>query len=176
MRGILIKSRRIGFKEGNLKMKKFLLAIFLLLLTGCSDGEEKQHTKFTEQQAVPFELVHYEEKIAPIYESLVPHIAYASTPSQFESLQGRFNVGDFSIDMDNYMAVFIVTYSNGCGVSVDGVYDHDGYLAVQLIDSNGKSCDAEGVPHTFVLQVEKNQYEKVQLYNGEIIKSSVDVE
>lgn len=158
-------------------MKKFLLAIFLLLLAGCSDGEGKQqHTKFTEQQAVPFELVHYEEKIAPIYESLVPHIAYANTQSQFESLQGRFNVADFSIDLDNYMAVFIVTYSNSCGVVVDGVYEHDGYLAVQLIDSNGKSCDVEGVPHTFVLQVEKNQYKKVQLFNGEIIKSSVDVE
>ena len=157
-------------------MKKYLLALFLLLLAGCSDGEGKQHTKFTEQQAVPFELVHYEEKIAPIYESLVPYIAYASTPSQFETLQGRFKVADFSIDLDNYMAVFIVTYSNSCGVFVDGVYNHDGYLGVQLIDSNGKSCDVEGVPHTFVLQVEKNQYKKVQLFNGEIIKSSVDVE
>lgn len=157
-------------------MKKFLLALFLLLLAGCSDGEGKQHTKFTEQQAVPFELVHYEEKIAPIYESLVPYIAYANTPSQFEALQGRFNVENFSIDMDKYMAVFIVTYSDGCGTSVDGVYNQDDFLSVQLIDAKGESCDVEGVPHTFVLQVEKNDYKKVQLFNGEIIKSSVDVE
>ncbi|MGN7477500.1 Fe-S oxidoreductase [Solibacillus silvestris] len=156
-------------------MKKYILAVFVLLLAGCSSGEGAKN-KFTEQQSVPFEIVHYEERIAPIYESLVPHIAYANTQSQFELLQGRFKVDNFSVNMDKYMAVFIVTYSNGCGIAIDGVYDHDGYLAVQLLESDKKTCDKEGVPHTFVLQVEKKKYEKVQLYNGHIIKSSADVE
>lgn len=156
-------------------MKKYLFAMILLLLAGCSNGESTK-VKFTEQQAVPFEIIKYDEKIAPIYESLVPHIAYANTQAQFESLQARFDVDNFTLDMDKYMAVFIVTYSDSCGTSVDNVYNHDNYLAVQLIDNGGQACKEEGVPHTFVLQVEKDQYEKVELYNGNIIKSSVDVE
>lgn len=156
-------------------MKKYLFAIILLLLAGCSN-EENTKVKFTEQQAVPFDIIKYDEKIAPIYESLVPHIAYANTQAQFESLQARFDVENFTVDMDKFMAVFIVTYSDSCGTSVDNVYNHDDYLAVQLIDNVGQACEEEGVPHTFVLQVEKGQYEKVQLYNGDIIKSSVDVE
>ena len=156
-------------------MKKYLLAIMLLLLAGCSSGESTA-VKFTEQQAVPFEIVKYDENIAPIYESLVPHIAYANTQGQFDSLKARFDVENFTVDMEKYMAVFIVTYSDSCGTTVDNVYKHNNYLAVQLIDNVGSACKEEGVPHTFVLQVEKDEYEKVQLYNEEIIKSSVDVE
>lgn len=157
-------------------MKKYLFTILLLLLiAGCSNGESKS-VKFTEQQAVPFEIVKYDEKIAPIFMSLVPHIAYASTQAQFESLQARFDVDNFSIDLEKYIAVFLVTYSDSCGTMVDGVYNHNGHLSVQLMDNLGSSCDEQGVPHTFVLQVEKDQYEKVQLYNGNIIKSSADVE
>lgn len=157
-------------------MKKYLFAIILLLLVaGCSNGESTKVT-FTEKHAVPFEIVKYDEKIAPIYEALVPHIAYANTQEQFESLQGRFDVDNFTIDMDKYLAVFIVTYSGSCGTSVDNVYKHGNYMAVQLIDNVGQKCEDEGMPHSFVLQVEKDEYEKVQLYNGEIIKSSVDVE
>lgn len=163
-------------KRRDFIMKKYLFAIILLLLVaGCSNGESTK-VRFTEKQAVPFEIIKYDEKIAPIYESLVPHIAYANTQGQFESLQGRFDVENFTLDMDKYMAVFIVTYSGSCGTSVDNVYKHDNYLAVQLIDNVGQKCEDEGKPHTFVLQVEKDEYEKVQLYNGEIIKSSVDVE
>ena len=40
----------------------------------------------------------------------------------------------------------------------------------------GEDCDKEGVPHTFVVQVDKQDYKKVQLYNGNIIKNSIDVE
>ena len=77
-------------------MKKYLFAIILLLLAGCSNGENTK-VKFTEKQAVPFEIIKYDEKIAPIYETLVPHIAYANTQGQFESLQARFDVDNFTI-------------------------------------------------------------------------------
>lgn len=159
-----------------MNMKKYLFGIFLLLfVAGCSNGENTS-VRFTEQQAVPFEIMKYDEKIAPVFMSLVPHIAYANTQAQFESLQARFDVENFSIDMEKYIAVFIVTYSDSCGTMVDGVYNHNGHLSVQLIDSGGASCEEKATPHTFVLQAEKGQYEKVELYNGNIIKSSVDVE
>lgn len=156
-------------------MKKYvLLIVTLLLLAACSNKEEKE-PMFTEKQAVSFEIVKYEEKIAPIFESLVPHIDYAKTESQLEELKARFRVDGFDIDMENYMAAFVVTYSDGCGIALDGVYDYQNYLAVQLLGIGGDKCDEEGVPHTFVVQVEKKDYEKVQLYNGNIIKSSTEV-
>lgn len=163
-------------KKGIVRMKKYVLLLALLVfLTGCSSNEEKS-SMFTENDAVPFEIVKYEEKIAPIYESLVPHIAYAKTEGQLENLKARFRVDEFDIDMENYMAAFIVTYSNSCGISVDGVYDYKDYLAVQLLENSGDKCDKQGVPHTFVIKVDKKDYEKVQLYNGNIIKSSVEID
>ena len=157
-------------------MKKYVLLLMtLLVLAACSSKEEKG-PMFSEKQAVPFEIVKYEEKIAPIYESLVPHIAYAKTEGQLEELKARFQVDGFDIDLEKYMAAFVVTYSDSCGIAVDGVYDYKNYLAVQLFDIGGDKCDEEGVPHTFVLQVDKKEYEKVQLYNGNIIKSSTEVE
>ncbi len=156
-------------------MKKYVLLLMTMLLLAACSSEGEKGPMFTKKQAVAFEIVKYEEKIAPIYESLVPHIAYAKTEGQLEELKARFQVDGFDIDMENYMAAFIVTYSDGCGVALDGVYDYQNYLAVQLFDIGGDKCDEEGVPHTFVVQVEKKDYEKVQLYNGNIIKSSTEV-
>lgn len=158
-------------------MKKYGISLLLvvLALTGC-DGGAKSTPTFAEDKAVPFEIVKYEEKIAPVYESLVPYVAYAKTAGQLEELQARFQVEGVTMDMENYFAVFIVTYSNSCGIAVDSVYNHDGNLAAKLLPVEGSNCKEEGVPHTFVLQVEKQDYEKVQLYNGDIIKSSVEVD
>lgn len=156
-------------------MKKYWLFLLIVLLVGCS-GAEKDVPLFTKEQAVPFEIVKYEEKIAPVYEQLVPHIAYAETANQLEALKGRFDIEDLSMDMDQYFAVFIVTYSDSCGIAVDGVYNNGGLLSVQLLTASGKACDEKAVPHTFVLQVEKGDYQKVQLFNGDVIKSSMDVE
>lgn len=144
------------------------------MLAGCS-GTTNETVKFTDKQAVPFEIVKYEEKIAPIYESLVPYIAYAETAGQLKELQARFQVDEFTMDTEKYSAVFIVTYSDSCGIALDGVYNHDGILAAQLMNIKAQNCEEEGVPHTFVLQVEKHAYEKVQLYNEEIIKSSTEI-
>lgn len=156
------------------KLGVFLLFI-VMVLTACDEVENSSPT-FAENEAVPFEIVKYEEKIAPIFESLVPHIAYAENEGQLKALQGRFQVEDFTMDMEKYFAVFIVTYSNSCGIAIDGMYNHNGTLAAKLIPVEGSNCKEEGMPHTFVLQVEKQDYHKVQLYNGDIIKSSVDVE
>ena len=145
------------------------------MLAGCSNTD-KQSPILTEKQAVPFEIVKYEEKIAPVYGSLVPHIAYAETEGQLRELMGRFQVEGFTIDLEKYMAVFLVTYSDSCGITLDGVYNNNGFLSAQLIDAKGQNCEEEAVPHTFVLQVEKQDYEKVQLYNGNVIKSSTDIE
>ncbi|ATP40075.1 Fe-S oxidoreductase [Solibacillus sp. R5-41] len=156
-------------------MKKYWIFLLLLVLAGCSSSNNDGAMLFTEKQAVPFEIVKYEEKIAPVYESLVPYISYASTEGQLKELQARFKVEGFTVDMDNYMAVFLVTYSDSCGIAVDGVYNDAGKLAVQLMDVQGTNCEKEGIPHTFVLQVPKQDYEKVQFYNGNIIKSSTEI-
>lgn len=157
-------------------MKK--LGIFLLfivmVLTACDEVENSAPT-FTKNEAVPFEIVKYEEKIAPIYESLVPYVAYAETEGQLKELQSRFKVEGITMDMEKYFAVFIVTYSNSCGIAVDGMFNHNGTLAARLVPVEGSNCKEEGMPHTFVLQVEKQDYHKVQLYSGDIIKSSIDV-
>ena len=127
-------------------MKK--LAIFLLVvvmaLAAC-DGGENSAPAFSEDEAVPFEIVKYEEKIAPIYESLVPYIAYAKTEGQLKELQGRFKVDSFTMDMDNYFAVFIVTYSDSCGIEVDGVYNHNGTLAAKLMPVEDSNCKEERI-------------------------------
>jgi hypothetical protein len=158
-------------------MKKYWIFLLIVLLVGCSGSDsEKDAPVFTDNQAVPFEIVKYEEKIAPVYGQLVPHIAYAKTEGQLEALKGRFDIEELSMDMEQYFAVFIVTYSDSCGITVDGVYNKDGLLSVQLLSASGEFCDETAVPHTFVLQVEKGDYEKVQLYNGNVIKSSMDVE
>jgi hypothetical protein len=158
-------------------MKKLGICLLLAVMTlvAC-DGGENSAPAFTEDEAVPFEIVKYEEKIAPVYGSLVPYIAYAETEGQLKELQGRFQVDDFTMDMDQYFAVFIVTYSDSCGIAVEGMYEHEGTLAAKLQPVEGNACKEDGIPHTFVLQVEKQDYNKVQLYNGNIIKSSIDVD
>lgn len=157
-------------------MKKFamvfLLAMFALAGCGKSDSEV---TLFNETMAKEFEIVKYQEAIAPVYENLVPYIAYAQTAGQLEELKKRFDVGGFDIDTDQYMAVFVATYSDGCGVQVDNVYDRNGLLSVQLIFPKSDSCDKDAVPHTFVIQVPKGDYTKVQLYDGVVLKSTIDI-
>ena len=152
-----------------------MLVLLFTVLAGCSNGE-KATSEFTAEQAVPFEIAGYEEKIDPVYGSIVPHIAYAKTEGQFESVKARFDMEHVEMDMTQSMAVFVVTYSDGCGIAVDGVYNDEGKLSVQLLPGTGASCDKEGVPHTFVLKVDQADYEKVQLFNGNTIKSSMDIE
>lgn len=156
-------------------MKKWLFAFCIVLLAGCS-SEKQTESQFTADEAIPFEIVGYEEKIDPVYGSLVPHIAYAKTEGQFNSVKARFDMEHVEVDMNESMALFIVTYSDGCGIAVDGVYNYKGSVAVQLLPGTGDNCGKEGVPHTFVLKVDKADYEKVQLFNGNTIKSSMDVE
>jgi len=160
-------------------MKKFIvLAVMVMLLAACSNGNdnsEKQAT-FTERNAVPFLIVNYAEKIAPIYMNQVPHIAYAETEAQFELLKKRFQLDEsLQMDMNESFAVFVVSQSNSCGIIADGVYNVDNKLSVQLIEPTGDHCKPEPMDHTFVLEVPKADYEKVQLFNGNIIKSSMDV-
>lgn len=158
-------------------MKKFLWVILAVVLAGCSNNsasEEKQTFKPGDQ--MPFEIAAYTENIAPIYMNLVPYIAYAKTEGQLESLKARYQIDNFDMDMDKYMAVFVVTQSNSCGIIPDGVYNDKNKVAVQLIEPTGDECDEdEPMNHTFVIQVEKAEYEKVQLYNGNVLKSSMDI-
>ena len=156
-------------------MKKlaFALMMITLLLAGCGGGSKGP--LFTEKMAKPFEIVKYEEKIAQVYAGLVPYIAYAKTEGQLESLKSRFQVDGFDINMDTHMAVFVVTNSDSCGIAVNGVYDRDGMLSVQLLTPKHGKCDVDPVPHTFVLQVEKGDYERVQLYDDVILKSSMEI-
>lgn len=156
-------------------MKKWLLALVVVVLAGCSSGKQTE-SQFTTTEAIPFEIAGYAEMIDPVYGSLVPHIAYAKTAAQFAAVKARFDMEHVDVDMEQYMALFIVTYSDGCGIAVDGVYNDNGKVAVQLLPGTGTQCDEEGVPHTFVLKIAHGDYEKVQLYNGNTIKSSMDVE
>jgi hypothetical protein len=154
------------------KMISFLLLV--VLLAGCSNSENANHV-FTEKMAKPFEIVKYEEKIAPVYGNLVPHIAYAKTEGQLESLKARFQVDDFDIDMEKNMALFIVVNSDSCGIIVDGVYEKDGSISAQLVKPVSQNCEVDPVPHTFVVQVEQGDYERVQLYDGNVLKSTMEI-
>lgn len=156
-------------------MKKWLgLLLVVLLLAGCS-GSGNKGPLFTSSMAIPFEVVKYEEKIAPVYNGLAPHIAYAKTEGQLESLKVRFQVEDVEIDMDNYMAVFIVVNSDSCGIFVDSVYNRDSLLSVQLMKPSHEKCDVDPIPHTFVLQVEKDDFTKVQLFEDVVLKSTMEI-
>ena len=163
-------------KESANYMKKWIsfLLLFVLLLTGCSSSENAKPL-FTESMAKPFEIVKYEEKIAPVYGNLVPHIAYAKTEGQLESLKARFRVDNFDIDMEKNMALFIVVNSDSCGIIVDGVYERNGSISAQLIKPTSDNCEVDPIPHTFVLQVEQGDYERVQLYDGNVLKSTMEI-
>lgn len=163
----------------NVPMKK-LLFFFLtaILLAACGDGSSSQGDKQTlvEKNAIPFEIVKYEEKIAPIYMNQVPYIAYAETEPQFELLKQRFQIeGELNVDLNEKFVVFVVSQSNSCGIVTDGVYNVKNKLSVQLIEPTGDHCEPEPLDHTFVITVDKADYEKVQLFNGNVIKSSMDV-
>lgn len=156
-------------------MKKIivLIAMLTLLLVGC--GNKNNEPLFTEEMAIPFEILNYEEKIAPVLENVVPYIAYAKTEGQLASLESRFKVENVDIDLNDYMALFVVVKTNSCGVSVSNVFDRDGIVSVQLELPESDNCDDDPVPHTFVLKVPKGNYEKVQLYSGVVLKSTLDI-
>ena len=154
-------------------MKKYLFILLAILLVGCSSNETEEVLK--PGASIPFEIIKYADMIAPIYMNQVPYIAYAENEGQFNLLKARFKVDDIQMDMDKYIAVFVVTQSDSCGVVVDGVYDNSKKLSVQLLEPKGESCEVDPLNHTFVIQVEKGDYEKVQLYNGNIMKSSMDI-
>lgn len=158
-------------------MKKILfLAVMAVLLVACGNENGESRATFTEKNAVPFLIVDYDEKIAPIYMNQVPYMAYAETEPQFELLKKRFQLDEgLQMDMNKSIALFIVSQSNSCGIVPDGVYNVDGKLSVQLMEPTGDKCEPEPLDHTFVLEVPKADYEKVQLYNGNVIKSSVDI-
>lgn len=158
-------------------MKKLLLvAVMAIFLVACGDGNGENKVTFTENNAVPFLLVDYEEKIAPIYMNQVPYIAYAETEPQFELLKKRFQLDEsLEMNMNEKIALFVVSQSNSCGIIPDGVYNMDGKLSVQLIEPTGEHCETEPMDHTFVIEVDKGDYDKVQLFNGEVIKSSMDI-
>ena len=155
-------------------MKKYLIFLLAIVLVACS-GESTEEEKYVPGKSIPFEIVKYMDTIAPIYMQQVPHIAYAENEEQFEYLRQKFQVTDVEMDMDQYFAAFIVTQSDSCGIVVDGVYDNKNKLSVQLLAPQLEKCDVEPISHTFVIQVDKADYEKVQLYNGNIMKSSMDV-
>ena len=158
-------------------MKKWWLFFLTIIMVGCSNKDEDIDL-FTEEQAVPYEVIVHQEKIAPILESMVPYIAFAETEGQLKELSGRFHL-EAPIDMTTSSAVFLGTYSDSCGIAIDGVYDNDGILSVQLGLPEGvdkeTACDTKGIPHTFLLEVDKKDYKKVQLFNGVIIKSTFEV-
>ena len=156
-------------------MKKYILFLLTALLLVACGNELTEEEKFVPGKPVSFEIVKYEEKIAPIYMQQVPHIAYAINEAQLNVLKQKFEVEDIEIDMEKYMALFVVTQSDSCGVIADGVYDNDNKLSVQLIAPASDNCEVDPVDHTFVLQVAHADYEKVQLYNGKVLKSSMDI-
>ena len=156
-------------------MKKFLVILLAIVLAGCSNSASEEQKDFKPGVEIPFEIAAYMEDIAPIYMNQVPYIAYAKTEGQLTSLKKRFKIENFDMDMDKYFAVFVVSQSNSCGIVPENVYNDDNKVAVQLIEPSSDDCDVEPMNHTFVIQVEKADYEKVQLYNGNILKSSMDI-
>lgn len=156
-------------------MKKYMVFLLAVLLVGCS-GAKTDTPLFATEEAVSFEIAGYEEKVDPVLGSVIPHIAYAKTQAQFEGVKARFDMEHVEMDMNESFAIFIVTYSTSCGIAVDQVYNKDGKLSAQLIEVEGQDCGDVNVPHTFVLKVDQGDYSQVQLFNGNIIKSSVDVE
>ena len=156
-------------------MKKYIVFLLTaLLLVACSNDEEAE-TTFKPGKPVAFELVTYEEKVAPIYMQQVPHIAYAINQEQFDLLRTKFDVENTEIDMDKNMAVFVVARTDSCGAIADGMYNNKNKLSVQLVTPTNDNCDPEPMNHTFVMQVEHGDYEKVELYIGNILKSSMDI-
>lgn len=156
-------------------MKKYILFLLTALLLVACGSESANQEKFVPGEPVEFEIVKYENKIAPIYMQQVPHIAYAINEGQFNILKEKFDVGDLPIDFEKEMAVFVVAQSDSCGLMADSTYNNDGKLSVQLLAPNSDKCDVEPMDHTFVLKVAHNDYEKVQLYIGNILKSSMDI-
>ena len=164
-----------NIKEEN-NMKKYALILLIVLLAGCSNSNgEPKPSQFTAEEAVSFEIVAYEDKIAPVYAQLVPHIAYAETEAQLELLKARFDMEQLEVDITDSIVLFVVAYSDTCGIAMDGVYNHNGLLSAQMMDVTGDACEKGPVPHTFVLKVPQADYEKVQLFNGNIMKSSMDI-
>ncbi len=157
-------------------MKKWSLLFLVFMLIGCSQTTGTTPL-FTEKEAVPFEIVTYEEKISPVFTQLAPYIILAKTEDHLQQLLAQFDV-EATVDMTTKDAVMLVTYSDSCGVMVNNVYDNDRKLSVQLTSAamDKESCEKVTTPHTFVLAVDKQEYEKVQLYDGDIIKSSLDLQ
>lgn len=159
------------------KLLAFAAMMLVLVLAACGNDqpEEKEAALFKESMAIPFQIVKYEEKIAPVYGNLVPYIAYAKTEGQLAELSERFQIGEVDIDMDKEMAVFVAANSNSCGYVINTVFDNETKLSVQATTSKADSCDDDPVPHTFVLKVDKADFTKVQLYEGNVLKSTMDI-
>ena len=159
------------------KLLAFAMFMFVLVLAACGDdsSEETETALFKESMAIPFEIVKYQEEIAPVYGNLIPYIAYAKTEGQLNELSERFQVGEVNIDMENEMAVFVAANSNTCGYVINTVFDNDTKLSVQASTSKADNCEEGPVPHTFVLKVAKDAYTKVQLYEGTVLKSTMDI-
>lgn len=157
-------------------MKKLVILLFALLLAACSSNDEEKQSSLLEKDSVQFDLVHYAEKIAPVYAGLVPTIAYAQTEGQFDVLKERFDLADanFDVDMENNVVAFVVAYSGSCGIAVDSVYNDQNKMVVKLMEPQNASCEPTQEPHTFVVSTPKQAYEKAQLYMGDIIKASVE--
>lgn len=155
-------------------MKKWVLFLFILALAGCSQTDNSTPL-FTEEQAVDFEVITHEEKISPVFSQMTPYIIMASDQAQLERLLSQFDV-EADIDMTKHNAAMLVTYSDSCGIEVNGVYNKDNKLSVQLAVPEGDTaCKEIGIPHTLIIAVEKDDYDMVELYHGDIIKASLNM-
>ena len=165
-------------EEGASYLKKIMMLVFVLLLAACSSDDSESKVALNPSDAVAFEIVQYADKIAPVYAGLVPTIAYAQTQGQFDVLKERFGLGekDFTVDMENNVVAFVVSYSGSCSIAVDSVYNDDNMLAVKLVEPQNDSCEPTQEEHTFVISTPKEAYERAQLYNGEVIKASIEAQ